>query len=709
LDVRGYATNYPILGEIYTAIPKTVTLSAAPTTTDFKRIDVIAADTTGDIIIILGTEGLIGIEPSVDPNLYFKIRPLLLTTNATTPVDPVTGTGTLSSFVLFKEFGTVAGGESDVTGSDASIAISTVTPITGAKSIEAITASNLDYAQFLLGTTQTTTGKTHFNFNLKLKASVQTTRYWFFRVYNGTSLIGSFLFKHGQYGFNANDLGVQSISIPLTSTPFLNINYTKIRLFFYHSSGTIAGYFIDDVEFLNALPTIVYDNYTIGSSGNEKVTLYKNGVLSTETDLKTILNPVSLSPITTANKLVTESELTTKEDIANKQNNLTPDGTGIKYPTVDAVNAGLDLKLDASAYNQHFKGVYLTLAALNAAHPTASAGDYAQVNETGAADVLNYNWDAEENLWIPNAVGGSGATNTDELPEGTSNLYHTGARVLATVLTGISFVTGTVVVSTDTVLQAFGKLQKQITDLISTVNGKQATLVSGTNIKTINSESLLGAGNVVITGGASDPNSATITITTLSTPVNSAFTTAAGTLAIGTYYYRVTATNAYGQTLPSTETSLTLDAVGGVNVNWQAVTGATGYKVYGRTTGAELLIATVGAVLTYLDSGSITPAGAMPTANTTFAPLTSATITDGGYSQEGKVNRIMNGVNVINFTVNGVTASFVKGGTGAITFVQGAGRTLTALNGVIFNGAVGSTASIASFGTVDYLYINNLT
>ncbi|MFZ2432475.1 MAG: hypothetical protein WAW57_15155, partial [Lutibacter sp.] len=42
LDVRGYATNYPILGEIYTAIPKTVTLSAAPTTTDFKRIDVIA-------------------------------------------------------------------------------------------------------------------------------------------------------------------------------------------------------------------------------------------------------------------------------------------------------------------------------------------------------------------------------------------------------------------------------------------------------------------------------------------------------------------------------------------------------------------------------------------------------------------------------------------------------------------------------------------
>jgi hypothetical protein len=34
----------------------------------------------------------------------------------------------------------------------------------------------------------------------------------------------------------------------------------------------------------------------------------------------------------------------TPEDVANKQNNLVVDGTGAKYPTVDGVNAGLDLK-----------------------------------------------------------------------------------------------------------------------------------------------------------------------------------------------------------------------------------------------------------------------------------------------------------------------------------------------------------------------------
>ena len=204
-------------------------------------------------------------------------------------------------------------------------------------------------------------------------------------------------------------------------------------------------------------------------------------------------------------------------------------------------------------------------------------------------------------------------------------------------------------------------------------------------------------------------NSGTITISTIATPVNAAFTAGAGTLAIGTYYYRVTAINANGETLPSTETSLALAAIGGVNVNWGAVTGATGYKIYGRSTGAELLIATVGAVTTYLDDGSITPAGAMPTSNTTNPPLTSATLTDTGLSQEGKVIKIDNGVNAINYTVNGITASFVKGGTGVITFVQGAGRTLTGANGtLVFNGAVNSKASIVSFGTSDVLYIDNI-
>lgn len=115
---------------------------------------------------------------------------------------------------------------------------------------------------------------------------------------------------------------------------------------------------------------------------------------------------------------------------------------------------------------------------------------------------------------------------------------------------------------------------------------------------------------------------ATILATTLSTPTAAAFSTntTGGSLVAGTYYYRVSAINAVGETLAFAEQSQVVPAgtsTNTVTVNWTAVSNATGYKVYGRDTGAELLIATVGAVTTYIDDGSVTPAGALPASNTT--------------------------------------------------------------------------------------------
>jgi len=93
---------------------------------------------------------------------------------------------------------------------------------------------------------------------------------------------------------------------------------------------------------------------------------------------------------------------------------------------------------------------------------------------------------------------------TDEVTEGSANLYHTAARVLGQVLTGLSTAAGTVVTSAHTVLQAIGFLQKQASDNATAITGKQATLVSGTNIKTINSTSILGSGDITISGGSSN-------------------------------------------------------------------------------------------------------------------------------------------------------------------------------------------------------------
>ena len=57
-------------------------------------------------------------------------------------------------------------------------------------------------------------------------------------------------------------------------------------------------------------------------------------------------------------------------------------------------------------------------------------GNYVQLDEGAAFPLKNYNWDVEDG-WVAGSTAGTGATNTDELIEGSSNLYFTAARALA--------------------------------------------------------------------------------------------------------------------------------------------------------------------------------------------------------------------------------------------------------------------------------------
>lgn len=104
-------------------------------------------------------------------------------------------------------------------------------------------------------------------------------------------------------------------------------------------------------------------------------------------------------------------------------------------------------------------------------------------------------------------------------------------------------------------------------------------------------------------------------IATLNTPVPSAAAyTDAGTLVDSTTYsYKVTAIkDDYGETLPSTACTAAADANGSIQISWSAISGADGYRIYGRTDSSWLLMDETTS-LSWVDDGSETPSGAIPT------------------------------------------------------------------------------------------------
>ncbi len=117
----------------------------------------------------------------------------------------------------------------------------------------------------------------------------------------------------------------------------------------------------------------------------------------------------------------------------------------------------------------------------------------------------------------------------------------------------------------------------------------------------------------------------------LSTPV--ALTVTPTGSGATTYAYRVSALTYDGETLACTEVtcvnnvSLSVSAYN--TLAWRAVNGAYAYKIYGRSSGTEQLMktltwsdlhpgtSTITAPPSWADDGSLTPSGALPSANTT--------------------------------------------------------------------------------------------
>ena len=147
------------------------------------------------------------------------------------------------------------------------------------------------------------------------------------------------------------------------------------------------------------------------------------------------------------------------------------DTSDINKPISTAQQSALNLKADlvnglipASQLPSYVDDV-LEFANL-AAFPTT--GETGKIYIAISPSSLQYRWTGSAYAAITNGFIAS----TNDVPEGNNNLYFTTARVLATALTGISLVTGGAIISTDTVLIALGKIQKQINDNVTALGLK---------------------------------------------------------------------------------------------------------------------------------------------------------------------------------------------------------------------------------------------
>lgn len=114
-------------------------------------------------------------------------------------------------------------------------------------------------------------------------------------------------------------------------------------------------------------------------------------------------------------------------------------------------------------------------------------------------DSKQYRWSGSAYVQLVASPG-----TTDNVPEGSTNLYHTAARVRDALLTGLSLATSTAVTATDSVLAAIGKLAARLAL-------KEQTLTAGSNVtidrtdpdNPIISASITGGGGGDVVGPAS--------------------------------------------------------------------------------------------------------------------------------------------------------------------------------------------------------------
>lgn len=229
------SASYSIAGTNYSSAQTSISLATADPTN--PRIDVIAVNASGAVVVLTGTPASNPSAPAVDPTTQLQLTFAFVPAGSPTP--------TLTSINVYLE-----NTEWTCVPTANLNCASTNNPFQGAKDIEATNAvagNNVTLTQ-PVGTTNLSQYAT-LSFYIRNKAAWATAKSVSIFFQNGTSVVGTAVaFKNGIYGFNqSNTTTYQLIVIPLTafaagSNP---VNNLKIQV---AGSGAAIGFYLDNIE-----------------------------------------------------------------------------------------------------------------------------------------------------------------------------------------------------------------------------------------------------------------------------------------------------------------------------------------------------------------------------------------------------------------------------------------------------------------------------
>jgi len=235
----GYIFNissaiYKIGGVLYQTVPTTKTL-ATPDPTN-NRIDVLAVDVNGQVVVIAGTPSPTPVKPQIDPVTQLELTSVLVIAASTTP--------TLTAEVIYDENVEWVG---STTGTGTVAFNSTVDPFQGSLSINTTNIQNGLKVRLTRASDYNISGVQTIGFQIKLKA----------QLFAGQNIGMTFLNSSGNpisnqliLNLNKTNLNYQFVGIALNSVTFTSNLIRSVEFNYILTKGATVhlGYFLDIIK-----------------------------------------------------------------------------------------------------------------------------------------------------------------------------------------------------------------------------------------------------------------------------------------------------------------------------------------------------------------------------------------------------------------------------------------------------------------------------